>query len=120
MRQFDQLPGRHGLIHPDDDRLSSFTSPYPLQRFFFCCHRAPASNFKTEHHVLFHRAPRKQRIPLEYHATIRAGTAHLIPIQQHLPLARCFQSGKDSDQSGFSAAGWPDHTDKFASKGFEI
>src|SRR6185503_5330939 len=69
---------------------------------------------QTEHHVLFHGAPGEERVALEDHAAVRAGTGDLMAVDENFAARRLIETGVDADERGFSAAGWTENAEEFA------
>ena len=73
-----------------------------------------AVHLRAEHHVLFHREPREQRVALKHHAAILAGAGDGLAVEQHLAAALSVEAGERADQRGFAAAGRADDADELA------
>ncbi len=88
--------------------------------FFSTRSRGRALHGRAEHHVLLHREPGEERVALEHHAAIGAGTEHRLPVELHLAARRVVEPRQDADQRGLAAPRGADDADELAPMHLEV
>ena len=91
----------------------------PLARLALRRPPALAAFLQAEHHVAPDAEPGEQRIALEHHAEIRAGSLDGSVVDEDDSAGRGLQAGEDANERRFSAARWSDHAEEFAAVGID-
>ena len=110
------------FMPPDSSAGRFFSAPVRCTRsmYFWQCARTRALSHSgqrevdRERDVSQHSEPRHQRVALEDHRAIEAGTADLAPAHEHVAVGRGLEAGEDVEYGGLAAAGMPDQADELA------
>src|SRR5262249_34569719 len=74
----------------------------------------PALHFQTEHHVVEHRAPGKQRVALEDEPAVRAGARDRGPVEHDVAARLVDQPVEDPQEGGLPTAAGADDRGELA------
>ena len=75
---------------------------------------------EPEFDVLRHRQPGKERVGLEDHAAVGAGSAHLAAVEEHAAAGRPVEPGDDAQQRRLPAAGRAEDGDEIVCRHGQI